>query len=202
MSRYANYNLTNTHIVKLKHFLSERSWLQQGYKVGELVIPLARIFYDDSSDLESASNCTVFTSLSANFVIYRLTNQVFLVSYTLQNSSTIWNTKYLSTSSTIFLFDCWVLIILELGSTQFLFEKIMDKNIYGSIINELTWNTLNLLVINIRIFLWARVCWTLTVFFQMFMHATQAMFIKVFSLLCVRLLFFFPLLIIEKRWFG
>lgn len=44
----------------------ERSWLQQGHKVGELVIPLARIFYDESSDLESAKNSTVAVDKKSN----------------------------------------------------------------------------------------------------------------------------------------
>ncbi|XP_027163161.1 LMBR1 domain-containing protein 2 homolog [Coffea eugenioides] len=37
----------------------ERSWLEQGYKVGELVIPLARNFSTTSLDLESGTNKVV-----------------------------------------------------------------------------------------------------------------------------------------------
>ncbi|XP_059648014.1 uncharacterized protein LOC132294249 isoform X2 [Cornus florida] len=37
----------------------ERSWLEQGHKVGELVIPLARNFNSVSMDLETSSNSTV-----------------------------------------------------------------------------------------------------------------------------------------------
>ncbi|KAL1831753.1 hypothetical protein ACET3Z_001404 [Daucus carota] len=44
----------------------ERTWLQQGHKVGELVIPLARIIYDANSDIESASNSTVAVDKKSN----------------------------------------------------------------------------------------------------------------------------------------
>lgn len=37
----------------------ERSWLEQGHKVGDLVVPLARNFQNASLDLESGSNNTV-----------------------------------------------------------------------------------------------------------------------------------------------
>ncbi|KAL2490973.1 LMBR1-like membrane protein [Abeliophyllum distichum] len=37
----------------------ERSWLEQGYKVGDLVVPLARNFNNASIDLESGSTTTV-----------------------------------------------------------------------------------------------------------------------------------------------
>ncbi|XP_059313771.1 uncharacterized protein LOC132064705 isoform X1 [Lycium ferocissimum] len=37
----------------------ERSWLEQGHKVGELVVPLARNFQNASLDLESGSNNTL-----------------------------------------------------------------------------------------------------------------------------------------------
>uniref|UniRef100_A0A5B7APM4 Putative LMBR1-like membrane protein isoform 2 n=1 Tax=Davidia involucrata TaxID=16924 RepID=A0A5B7APM4_DAVIN len=37
----------------------ERSWLEQGHKVGELVIPLARNFNNVNMDLETGSNSTV-----------------------------------------------------------------------------------------------------------------------------------------------
>ena len=48
--------------VSLSFFCSERSWLEQGHKVGELVIPLARNFNNVSIDLESASNSKVCVS--------------------------------------------------------------------------------------------------------------------------------------------
>lgn len=38
---------------------SERSWLEQGYKVGELVVPLARNFNNASINLESGSSTMV-----------------------------------------------------------------------------------------------------------------------------------------------
>ncbi|KAK1385940.1 LMBR1 domain-containing protein 2-like [Heracleum sosnowskyi] len=44
----------------------ERSWMEQGHKIGELVIPLARIFYDESSDLESAKNSTAAVDKKSN----------------------------------------------------------------------------------------------------------------------------------------
>jgi len=34
-------------------FSTERSWIEQGYKVGEQVIPLARNFNGVSTDIES-----------------------------------------------------------------------------------------------------------------------------------------------------
>lgn len=40
-------------------FCSERSWLDQGHKVGERIIPLARNFSNASMDLESGSNSKV-----------------------------------------------------------------------------------------------------------------------------------------------
>lgn len=38
---------------------SERTWLEEGRKVGESVVPLARTFNGMSSDLESGSNTAV-----------------------------------------------------------------------------------------------------------------------------------------------
>jgi len=43
----------------------ERSWLEQGHKVGELVIPLARNFNNASMDLESGSNSKVAVEMKA-----------------------------------------------------------------------------------------------------------------------------------------
>ncbi|XP_057495768.1 uncharacterized protein LOC130780780 [Actinidia eriantha] len=43
----------------------ERSWLEEGHKVGELVIPLARNFNNVSIDLESASNSKVAVEMKA-----------------------------------------------------------------------------------------------------------------------------------------
>ncbi|PSS26197.1 LMBR1 domain-containing protein 2 A like [Actinidia chinensis var. chinensis] len=43
----------------------ERSWLEEGHKVGELVIPLARNFNNVSIDLESASNSKVAIEMKA-----------------------------------------------------------------------------------------------------------------------------------------
>ncbi|KAF5943642.1 hypothetical protein HYC85_017719 [Camellia sinensis] len=43
----------------------ERSWLEQGHKVGELVIPLARNFNNVSLDLESSSNNKVNVEMKA-----------------------------------------------------------------------------------------------------------------------------------------
>jgi len=43
-------------------FSSERSWLEQGHKVGELIIPLARNFYDTKDDVEFARKSPVCQS--------------------------------------------------------------------------------------------------------------------------------------------
>ncbi|KAG5548480.1 hypothetical protein RHGRI_013982 [Rhododendron griersonianum] len=47
----------------------ERSWLEQGHKVGELVIPLARNFNNASMDLESGSNSKVAVEMKATSLI-------------------------------------------------------------------------------------------------------------------------------------
>ncbi|KAL3843773.1 hypothetical protein ACJIZ3_001176 [Penstemon smallii] len=47
----------------------ERSWLQQGHRVGELVIPLARSFNNATIDLESCSNITVLDKARTSSVV-------------------------------------------------------------------------------------------------------------------------------------
>ncbi|KAL0335086.1 UNVERIFIED_CONTAM: LMBR1 domain-containing protein 2B, partial [Sesamum radiatum] len=62
--RVINYFVHAKAVLSL--FSPERSWLQQGHKVGELVVPLARSFNNATIDLESGSHGMVSHRLQAS----------------------------------------------------------------------------------------------------------------------------------------
>lgn len=58
--------------VYLIFLLTERSWVEQGHKVGELVVPLARSFHNVTVDLESGGNdvvCQFYICVSSGILV-------------------------------------------------------------------------------------------------------------------------------------